>query len=330
MEIYHGREEIPADFTSVVTLGNFDGVHLGHQRLLGHTVQAARRARARAVALTFDPHPLHVHRPELALPLITSLPDRLEAIAATGIDATVVVDYTLRFAAQTPRDFVTHWLVECLGMQRIVVGEDMRFGAENAGCLSDLEALGGELGFAVDVLPDVGGPSGRRWSSTWVRELLAAGDVAGAGQILGRAHRVRGTVIRGAARGRTLGFPTANLDADTVGVVPPDGVYAGWLVRADAHAVPERLPAAISIGTNPTFDDIARTVEAHVLGRADLNLYGQEVVVELTHRLRPMLSFADVGELLAQMRTDVEQTAALLGVPTPAPINPAEVTAQPA
>ena len=149
-------------------------------------------------------------------------------------------------------------------------------------------------------------------------------------RVLGRPHRLRGVVVRGLRRGRELGFPTANLEAATAGVVPPDGVYAGWLVRgSDADDSAERLPAAISIGTNPTFDDVPqRTVEAHVLGRADLNLYGEEVGVELVEHLRPMLAFDGLDPLLAQMRTDIEDTARILGVPVPEPIRPEDVTAQ--
>ena len=153
-----------------------------------------------------------------------------------------------------------------------------------------------------------------------------------ASQVLGRPHRLRGVVVRGLRRGRELGFPTANLEAATAGVVPPDGVYAGWLVRhrrAGGEAGEEHLPAAISIGTNPTFDDVPqRTVEAHVLGRADLNLYGEEVGIELVERLRPMLAFDGLDPLLVQMRADIEDTARILDVPVPDPIRPEDVTAQ--
>ena len=151
-----------------------------------------------------------------------------------------------------------------------------------------------------------------------------------ASQVLGRPHRLRGVVVRGLRRGRELGFPTANLEAATAGVVPPDGVYAGWLVRGGgADGGGQRLPAAISIGTNPTFDDVPqRTVEAHVLGRADLNLYGEEVGIELVERLRPMLAFDGLDALLVQMRADIEDTARILDVPVPEPIRPEDVTAQ--
>ncbi len=172
------------------------------------------------------------------------------------------------------------------------------------------------------------GHSGKRWSSTWVRQALEKGDVAEAARILGRPHRLRGTVVHGLQRGRQLGFPTANLDAETAGVVPPDGVYAGWLWAHDGASGLRKMPAAISIGTNPTFKDVPkRTVEAHVLGRADLNLYGQEVAVDLVSYLRPMISFAGLDELLKQMHKDIADSAAVLNVPVPEPIDPAQVTA---
>ena len=183
----------------------------------------------------------------------------------------------------------------------------------------------------MEILDEIRSDGGRRWSSTWVRQCLGAGRVREAADVLGRPHRLRGIVVHGRRRGRELGFPTANLEAATAGVVPPDGVYAGWLVRhrrAGGEAGEEHLPAAISIGTNPTFDDVPRrTVEAHVLGRADLDLYGEEIGVELVEHLRPMLAFDGLEPLLAQMRDDVARTARILNVPVPGPIRPEDVTA---
>ena len=182
----------------------------------------------------------------------------------------------------------------------------------------------------MEIVSKIRSEEGRRWSSTWIRQCLKDGNMGQARQVLGRPHRLRGVVVRGLRRGRELGFPTANLEAATAGVVPPDGVYAGWLVRGGgADGGGQRLPAAISIGTNPTFDDVPRrTVEAHVLGRADLNLYGEEIGIELVERLRPMLAFDGLDPLLVQMRTDIEDTARILEVPVPEPIRPEDVTAQ--
>ncbi|WP_103064203.1 bifunctional riboflavin kinase/FAD synthetase [Actinomyces qiguomingii] len=345
MEIWYGAEQVPAALRdpsgpgSIVTVGVFDGVHRGHQAILARVVERARRAagvngrRPQAIALTFDPHPATVHRPETRLPMIASLADRLESLADTGLDAVLVVHYTLAFADQGPAEFVRDWLERLLGAHAIVVGDDVRFGRGNSGDAATLRRIGCADGLDVEIVADVVAPEGRRWSSTWVRELLEAGDMRGAAEVLGHVHRLRGTVIHGHRRGRELGFPTANLDAATAGVVPPDGVYAGWLVRSPQAGVAggtgeERLPAAISIGTNPTFDDVPdRTVEAHVLGRADLNLYGEVVVIELVERLRPMLAFDGLEPLLAQMRQDVVDTAAVLAVPVPEPIRPEDVTA---
>jgi riboflavin kinase / FMN adenylyltransferase len=316
MECWTDLDQVPRDIgPSVVTIGNFDGVHRGHRSVLTQMVAAARAMRGRAVAVTFDPHPLQVHRPHSAPELLTGVTDRLELLAQTGLDAVLLVEYTLAFARTTPEDFVRRYLVEALGAARVVIGRDVRFGRDNSGDLSTMVELGRRHGFDVDVLEDVHGtdPQERRWSSTWVRELLAVGDVEGAAQILGRPHRVRGVVVHGDARGRDLGYPTANL-GDPSGMVPADGVYAGWLRRVGRPAgLPDGyLPAAVSIGTNPTFDGLERRVEAHVPDRTDLELYDEEVVVELVHRLRPTLRFESADALVRQMELDVQQTRELL------------------
>ena len=341
MEVWYGAEQVPATLSapggpgSVVAIGVFDGVHRGHQAILGRVVERARELaaggrRPLAVAVTFDPHPRRVHRPEEDLPLIASLTDRLSSLEGVGLDAVLVIAYDLDFAAQGPREFVRTWLEGLLGVRALVVGGDVRFGRSNSGDAATLEEIGAADGFEVEILGEIRSDGGRRWSSTWVRQCLGDGRVREAADVLGRPHRLRGTVVHGRRRGRELGFPTANLEAATAGVVPPDGVYAGWLIRGggDGGGV-QRLPAAISIGTNPTFDDVPqRTVEAHVLGRADLNLYGEEVGIELVERLRPMLAFDGLDALLVQMRADIEDTARILDVPVPEPIRPEDVTAQ--
>lgn len=320
MQRFTDLDRVPSDFgSSVVTIGNFDGVHRGHQRVLRRMVADARAAGHRAVAVTFDPHPLQVHRPESAPPLICGLADRLELLAETGLDAVLVLPYTLEFARQTPEEFVRRTFVDGLRAATVVIGRDVRFGRDNAGDLSTMIDLGKEYGFAVEVIEDASDPVptegagpelGRRWSSTWVRDLLAAGDVAAAAAILGRPHRMRGVVVHGDARGRELGFPTANLAADADGLVPADGVYAGRLVRRPGTPDAESLPAAISVGTNPTFDGLVRRVEAYVLDHDDrwddLDLYDEEVVFEFVERLRPTLRFQAVEELIAQMTADVD------------------------
>ena len=341
MEVWYDAEQVPASLSapggvgSVVTMGIFDGVHRGHQAVLGRVVELSRELacdgeRPLAVAVTFDPHPRSVHQPEVDLPLITSLTDRLASLKDLGLDAVLVITYPLEFATQSPQDFVRTWLEGLLGARAVVVGDDVRFGCRNSGDATTLEQIGRDDGFEVEIVSKIRSEEGRRWSSTWIRQCLKDGDMGRASQVLGRPHRLRGVVVRGLRRGRELGFPTANLEAATAGVVPPDGVYAGWLVRgSSAEAGGQRLPAAISIGTNPTFDDVPqRTVEAHVLGRADLNLYGEEVGIELVERLRPMLAFDGLDPLLVQMRADIEDTARILDVPVPDPIRPEDVTAQ--
>ncbi|GAA4423514.1 bifunctional riboflavin kinase/FAD synthetase [Georgenia halophila] len=334
MQVWHGAAEVPADLgPTVATLGIFDGVHRGHQVVLAATVSEAESAGLSSVAVTFDPHPATVHRPDEDFSLIASLPDRLERLTGTGLDGVLVVPYTLDFARATPEEFVRAYLVELLHARIVVVGDDVRFGRDNSGDRDTMVELGRAFGLGVEIIADIADPeTGRRWSSTWVRELLAAGDVAAAARVLGRAHRVRGIVVHGAKRGRALGYPTANLRADDLGVVPADGVYAGWLIRPDHSpddGTSKRLPAAVSVGTNPTFHGVERTVEAYVLGRTDLDLYGEEVVVELTERLRPQVTFVGIDALLDQMADDVAEVAHALDVPAPVrPPAPEESHAQ--
>lgn len=320
MQRWNGIDDIPADLrASVVTIGNFDGVHRGHRAVLERVVTRAREEDALAVALTFDPHPAAVHRPEEAPELLTGLRDRLRLLAETGLDAVLVVPYTEAFAHQEPAEFVRRYLVQALRAKHIVVGEDIRFGWGNEGDRATMAELGELFGFAVDVVHDEADDAGaRRWSSTWARELLAVGDAAGASHVLGRPHLMRGEVVHGEARGREMGFPTANLSPASTGTIPADGVYAGWLVRQPDSGTPVRLPAAISIGTNPTFDGHERRVEAHVLGRWDLELYNEEVVVEFVHRLRATVKYEGMEALVRQMHQDVVDAADVLGVPHPA------------
>lgn len=296
----------------MVTIGNFDGVHAGHREVLAHVVERARDLGAIAVAMTFSPHPAQVHRPAQAPPELTGLDDKLTLLAETGLDAVLVIGYTADFAAQPPEQFVRRYLVDTLDPKLVVVGSDVRFGVDNTGDQQTMADLGASLGFAVEILDDVVAPEGmRRWSSTWARDLLAGGAVADLATVLGRPHFMRGAVVHGDARGRELGFPTANLDPASSGAVPADGVYAGWLVRHGGTG--DRLPAAISVGTNPTFDGVTRRVEAHVIGRTDLDLYGEEIVVEFVAMLRPTLKFDGVEALITQMHADCDQALSVLG-----------------
>ncbi|WP_124039672.1 bifunctional riboflavin kinase/FAD synthetase [Neoactinobaculum massilliense] len=329
MQVWRAPEDIPEQLGgTVVTVGVFDGVHRGHQAVLGRVVELARQRGLTSVVLTFDPHPSAVHNPSHPAHLIGTLEDRLNRIEALGVDAVFVQQYTLEYAQASPAEFVEGQLIGQLHARAIVVGEDVRFGCANTGDGAFLRAEGRRLGVSVELIPDQFGADGHRWSSTRVRECLAAGDMAGAQAVLGRAHRIVGVVSHGARRGRELGFPTANLEGPDLGEVPADGVYAGWLVReVPGTEAAEYLPAAISVGTNPQFNGVTRTVEAHVLGRADLHLYGERVAIDFVERIRPMLTFASVEELLHRMDQDLRETARILGVPVSRRVNPRDVTA---
>lgn len=331
MQIFH---EAPSSFgPSAVTIGTFDGVHRGHQQIVRQVVELARENNLKSLALTFDPLPRQVHRPSPANKLICTVSDRLLFLAGLGLDAAWVQHYDLDFAALSPEDFVVKCLVEPLQPRIIVVGKDTRFGTENSGNIVTLTELGAKYGFAVQVVPDIIDPiTSKRWSSSWVRELLETGQVDQASYVLGRPHQVRGQVVHGKQRGRQLGFPTANLDAEYVEAIPADGVYAGWLRRVYPHGATqptslEVLPAAISVGTSPHFGDVGRTVEAHVLGRSDLNLYGEEIVVQFVHRIRENRAFESLEALLSRMDQDLLETATVLGVPHATRLIPKMVTA---
>lgn len=317
-------DQIPADFgPTVVTIGNFDGVHLGHQEVLRQVVELARSLDARAVAVTFDPHPSAIHRPDNAPPLLTDTAVKIDLLRATGVDAILVLPYSLEFAQQSPQEFVARYIAGRVGAKHVVVGHDVRFGWQNSGDLNTLTHLGQCHGFDVTPIDDLGSTRSAdnrptRWSSTVVRELLLLGDVARAQKILGRQHTVSSAVVHGDARGRLLGFPTANLSVPVAGMVPADGVYAGWLERIDPTPGQETgpLPAAISIGTNPTFAGADRRVEAYVLDRNDLELYGDHVRLRFVQLLRPTLRFDSVDELVDQMTQDVDEARDLLQVPS--------------
>jgi riboflavin kinase/FMN adenylyltransferase len=302
---------------SVATFGNFDGVHLGHRAVLGRLVEEGAARGVPSVAVTFDPHPATIFHPE-SVELIAPGRVRDELLATTGIDGLLVLDFTREFADQTAEEFIVSTFVQTLGVKALVVGADARgFGKGYTGDVELLAELGRQHGFDVIVLDDLG--EGERWSSSAVRRHLDAGEVAQAAAVLGRPHRMTGTVVHGAHRGRELGYPTANLSDDALGLVPADGVYAGWLTRVGRPAEdPERtLPAAISVGTNPTFDGVVRTVEAYVLDRTDLDLYGEEVTLEFVERIRPTLRFDSVEALLEAMAGDVETCRKVLGTIVP-------------
>lgn len=320
---WYALEDIPSDLgPTVVTLGNFDGVHRGHRAVLRRVVDEARERGATPVAVTFDPHPVAVLYPERAPAMIMSLDQRLDVLEEVGLAAVLVLEFTREFAQQTPEEFVKATFVDALHATAVVVGKDTRFGVRNSGDVATLRSLGEDHGFEVLALDDIGeaAPEGRRWSSTQLRAEVLDGKVDHAAEILGRPHRVTGTVVHGDHRGRDLGFPTANLSQDHAGLVPSDGVYAGWLVRLDLadDAVDRVLPAAVSVGTNPTFDGHQRRVEAYVLDRTDLDLYGEQVAVDFVSHLRPTLRFDSIEALVEQMHLDVARCREILSATVPA------------
>lgn len=299
--------------STVVTIGNFDGVHRGHQFVLATTVAQAAARRALSAVITFDPHPALVHRPESAPPLLTGLQDKLELIAGEGIDVALVLQYSLDFAQLSPREFIKTYVVDSLHAAAVVIGRDVRFGKDNSGDLESLSELGSEFGFEVVVVDDFGAPEGgERWSSSVVRQLVFSGEMSAVSALLGRPHRMRGEVVHGDARGRELGFPTANMSQASQGMVPADGVYAGWLSVVGGAREFQKMPAAVSIGTNPTFSGAERRVESYVIDRKGLDLYGAEVIVEFVQRLRPTLKFDSLEDLIVQMDADVAQARLLL------------------
>jgi riboflavin kinase/FMN adenylyltransferase len=309
---WYGLDDVPADWgKSIVTIGVFDGVHRGHQRDLGRAIEIGRDLGLPVVVVTFDPHPDEVTRPGSHPASLNSASRRAGLLAQVGVDAVCVLPFTLEFSRLGPDEFVRAVLVDRLHAAAVVVGEDFRFGHKAAGDVQLLAKLGEKYEFTAEGLPLLVA-DGQTISSTAIRQMLAAGDVAAAAKALGRPHRVEGIVIRGHQRGRELGFPTANLESPPYTAIPADGIYAGWLARLDSDGTEmERWPAAISIGTNPTFGEGARTVEAYALDRDDLDLYGVHAAIDFTSRLRGTLRFDSVDALVEQMRRDVDQTRAL-------------------
>ena len=309
MRIWRDVTEVPADVgRTVVTIGNFDGVHRGHQRVVRRAREVAREVGAdRVVVVTFDPHPFAVLRPEHAPLTLSTVPARLAMLKEAGVDDALVVPFSRAIAAWSPEEFIDRVVVGALHASAVVVGANFRFGHKAAGDVALLAREGEVRDFVVEGVALDGGP--QVWSSTYIRSCLVAGDVEGAAEALGRPFALRGVVTGGDKRGRELGYPTANVPVGGI-AAPADGVYAGWLRRLDSD---ETYPAAISVGTNPTFaGERERRVEAYALDHDDLALYGVEVEVAFVARLRGMVRFDDVESLVAQMDDDVARAAELL------------------
>jgi riboflavin kinase/FMN adenylyltransferase len=301
---------------TVVTIGAYDGVHLGHRAVIEHVRTLAAEQDARSVVLTFDKHPAMIVRPESAPKLLTTNDQRLELLAETGVDATVVMSFDDHQAHETPDSFVERVLVRALAVRTIVVGRDFHFGHDRKGNVDLLEKVGRANGFDVrplELLPRADGVD-EPISSTAIRRALAGGDVTRASSMLGRLHEVRGTVVMGDQRGRILGFPTANVAVPNTTCMPADGVYAGWYERPNG----EVHPCAINLGRRPTFYEHADTslLEAHLIDFSD-DLYGELAEVRFAHFLRSERKFDGIEAIVAQLTVDVqharEQLAADVG-----------------
>lgn len=307
LSIFNLREAADLGATAV-TIGKFDGIHLGHQALIAELNTAAAEHRLKSVLVTFDRHPDALLNPaNLKWPLIG--PDqKAELIAAAGVDAMVTLTFDERLASQPAEDFIQETLVDALQAKIVIVGEDFRFGAGGVGDVSMLHDLGQQLGFEVRVVPSAS-VDGVKVSTSTIREMLDQGDVAKAAQFLGRVHTTVGVIEHGLKIGRTIGFPTANMSRDAEGYLPLDGVYAGWLI-ADGN----RYPAAHSVGINETFQAVPRLVESHVLDRKDLDLYDKVVTLEYIDFIRPSAKFDGVEALVEEINRDLDKIRNILGL----------------
>lgn len=285
---------------SVVTIGNFDGVHRGHRVLLRRAAHSAADAGVRSVAVTFDPHPAAVLRPGSEPRPLQTLDDRVAALAAAGIDLVVILPFTPELAASSPESFVSTVLVERLRATRVVVGTNFRFGQRAAGDVVTLVEAGEVHGFSTEAvaLLDL---DDEPISSSTIRDRLAVGDVDWVARALGRVHTLSGEVVVGEARGRTIGFPTANVAVPAELMLPADGVYAGEVTLGDAS-----YPAVTNIGLRPTFDGRTRSVESHLLD-VDLDLYGERITVGFERRIRGEQRFDSVDALVDQIRADIAE-----------------------
>jgi riboflavin kinase/FMN adenylyltransferase len=302
---------------SVLTVGSFDGIHIGHQALIGQLVARARRQGRLAGLITFDPHPAAVLYPERPLHILTTAEEKVSLVASSGLDVIGILTFTPQLAITPPRTFVQR-LCEQMGMRDLWVGPDFALGRNREGDLDVLRRLGRELGFSVHDIPYVTGGSqdvlheGERVSSSHIRALLQEGRVAQAARLLGRHYGLSGQVMHGAQRGRNLGYPTANLGVRPERVIPADGVYATYVrLGSDWH------PSVTNVGVRPSFDHGERSIEAYILDYSG-DLYGRDVAILFVARLRPELRFDGEQALIAQMDRDVQDARRVLAHQPPA------------
>lgn len=309
MDFFTALGDVPKGFgPSAVTIGKFDGVHLGHRAVIKELERAARARDLVSTVVTFDRHPLAVLRPDSVPAALTSNRQKRELLEGTGVESTLMLTFDDHLRSLTPDEFVDRILVETLQAEVVLVGGDFRFGVGGSGTVDTLRELGRSRGFDVELIPDVmPGDGTRRVSSSWIRELLDAGDIDEAAVLLGRLPSVRGVVVHGEMRGRELGYPTANLEPRSEGFVPADGVYAARVTVGTSV-----YDAAVSVGNNPTFEGVPeKQVEAHLID-VSVDLYGQEVTVSFVRYMRGNLRFDGLEPLIVQMASDVDQIRDLL------------------
>ncbi|MEY2737643.1 MAG: hypothetical protein RL683_761 [Actinomycetota bacterium] len=304
---FNSAADFPADFAeTAVTIGKFDGIHLGHQALLRNVVELAEENLLSSVALTFDRHPDALLNPmSFKLPLIGPAQKAI-LLAEQGIDAVLTLEFDQRLSEMTPVEFVDEILVQTLKAKIVVVGEGFRFGAKGSGTVEVLKELGSAKGFRVIEMPQVC-IGDTPVSTTRIRELLDEGKVVAAAALLGRNHITTGVIEHGLKIGRTIGFPTANMSRECEGYLPLDGVYAGWLYVDD-----QKLPAAHSVGINETFQAVPRLVESFVIDQTGLDLYDKTVTLEYVEFVRPAAKFDGVESLVAEINRDIVKIREIL------------------
>jgi len=309
MELVKNIDQIEKPYkNAVITIGNFDGVHIGHQALFHEVIEKADSIGGTSIVMTFDPHPVRVLKQNGHLPLITMNEQKVELIENSGIDVLICIQFNKEFAAISAKDFIEDLLLKCIGMKAIVVGKDYTFGKNREGNLDLLQTFANNLGFEVIVADWVQTSKGlpNRISSTRTRELVMAGEVDEAKKLLGRYYQIRGTVITGRNRGgKLLGFPTANITLHDE-LCPKNGVYA---VTVDC--MEKKYQGVANIGYSPTFDDGVFSVEVHILDFNE-NIYGQKIRVNFVQRIRDEIKFSDIAELSDAIRNDIEKARKIL------------------
>lgn len=308
MVIYHNLDGITQTFRHpVITIGNFDGVHLGHQTLFQKVQERARAVGGQSVVITFDPHPIKLMRPDKQLPLLTTTEQKIKLLGALDVDVVIVHPFSTEFGAIPAREFVRHYLVQSLRAREVVIGHDYRFGRNREGNIAFLQTLGAEFGFPVYVV-DAIEINGTVVSSTLIRNLIKDGEMLAAQGLLGRPYEVTGKVIHGYGRGsRLLGFPTANINVNNGLLLPRAGIYA---VRAELW---DRIyPAVANVGVCPTFDNQEVSLEVYLMD-FEQDIYGEHLGVHFVQRLRDEQRFADIPALVSQIKKDVAAARQIVG-----------------